>query len=210
MVRDVVVEFDWHPGFAASQKQKSIESLHKNAIACIGPGPFLEISSKSPELIGTRLSAFHLLVEGFADKPIPVENAFQGSKVFGPRQGPYHDLYSVPALDAKRDPRIRRRDAVVEFRTPKAVWPVIPRTAFYDWVYLRALADAPDLLVELRRYSGFTDIEFNPEKSINCQARSAALATGLDRQNLFVPSMEDQASFINVCYPREPEQQSLL
>jgi hypothetical protein len=36
----------------------------------------------------------------------------------------------------------------------------------------------------LNGYAGFTDIEFNPRKSINCQARSIALFLALMKRNL--------------------------
>ena len=82
LVSRTEVEFEWFPGFAKSQKQKSIAALHAAAQASLGAGTYLEISSKSPTHLGTRLSAFELLVEGFAEYPIQVEKAFQGSKVF--------------------------------------------------------------------------------------------------------------------------------
>ncbi|SVE04379.1 uncharacterized protein METZ01_LOCUS457233, partial [marine metagenome] len=41
------VEFEWYPGLAVSQKQKSIESLHDAAQEQLGLNSILEISSKS-------------------------------------------------------------------------------------------------------------------------------------------------------------------
>ena len=38
------------------------------------------------------------------------------------------------------------------------------------------------MIEELIDYDAFTDIEFNPQKSINCQAKSAALFVGLVKQ----------------------------
>ena len=46
-VRTVSVEFSWHPGLAASQKQKSIASLHSSAQSSAGIDSLLEVSSKS-------------------------------------------------------------------------------------------------------------------------------------------------------------------
>ena len=209
LVVETGVDFIWSPGFAVSQKQKSVASLHEAAEAAIGPGPYLEISSKSPEHLGTQLSAFHLLVEGFADHPVPVENAFQGSKVFE-SGGPYTDLYGVSPLEAKRDPRIRTTEPVTAFRVRNEQWPNLPRTAFYDWVYLKALIDRADLLNRLQTYAGFTDIEFNPGKSLNCQARSCALAVALVRHGLLADAMDDQDSFIEICFDNTSPQQSNL
>lgn len=36
----------------------------------------------------------------------------------------------------------------------------------------------------LLEYDGFTDIEFNPQKSLNCQAKAAALYVSLCRNGL--------------------------
>lgn len=209
LVATEMVEFKWFPGFAASQKQKSIRALHQAATTKIGEGPYLEISSKSLDPLGTQLSAFRLLVEGYTGQAIPVENAFQGSKVF-PSGGPHTDLYRVSPLDAKRDPRVRNSEPVVEFRPPGRVWPNVPRTAFYDWVYIKALTDAPELVAAVQSFAGFTDIEFNPAKSLNCQARSAALAVALLRHGLLTVAMEDQESFIDVCYPDGARPQTSL
>ena len=54
-----------------------------------------------------------------------------------------------------------------------------PRTFFYDWLYVSALAGHPELVNELEHRAAFTDIEFNPKRSINCQAHSVALFQGI-------------------------------
>ena len=50
---------------------------------------------------------------------------------------------------------------------------------FYDYLYIKALQENIRFSDMLERYVGFTDIEFNPNKSINCQARAAARFLGL-------------------------------
>ena len=59
--------------------------------------------------------------------------------------------------------------------------PLIPRTAFYDWLYINALMENADLAEQVMEYDAFTDIEFNPNKSINCQARAAALFVAMKK-----------------------------
>ena len=56
-VKEVEVEFEWYPGFAVSQKQKSIASLHHAADEA-GFQSILEISSKSEDEL-----CLHSLVE---------------------------------------------------------------------------------------------------------------------------------------------------
>jgi hypothetical protein len=76
-----------------------------------------------------------------------------------------------------------------------------PPTAFYDWLYLRALArlDAATLQ-QLRERDGFTDIAFNPERSLNCQARSAALYVALAADGFGSPWALGFESFVATAY----------
>ena len=60
-----------------------------------------------------------------------------------------------------------------------SVFRLEPRTFFYDWLYVSALAGHPELVNELEHRAAFTDIEFNPKRSINCQAHSVALFQGI-------------------------------
>jgi hypothetical protein len=59
---------------------------------------------------------------------------------------------------------------------------------------------------QLDQYVGFTDIEFNPNRSINCQARSCALFLTLVRRNLLEDVIASPTSFIQVItkYRYEP------
>ncbi len=165
---------------APSQKKKNVAALHA-AAASEGLTPLLEISSKSDEELGRRLSAFSLKVE-VEGKILPLENAFQGSKVFT-KGGPYQDLYAAPPGTARRDDRLRDSGRLIAFRLGAMTFPSEPATGFYDWLYIRALYEHIEWLrPRVSKYSGFTDIEFNPEKSLNCQARSLALLLALDRR----------------------------
>ncbi len=168
------LEFEWFPGFSTAQKQRSIRALHAAAEA-EGIAPVLEISSKSPEELGVGLSAFHLsLPEEPSGRTFSVETAFQGSKVFE-GGGPFTDLLDGTSREAKKDERLKHSGRLLRFEFQGTCWPLEPRTFFYDWLYLSALRQQPGLDTRLVEYRGFTDIEFNPQKSINCQAYSAAL-----------------------------------
>ncbi len=179
-VREEILEFEWFPGFSKSQKQKSIQSLHQ-AAARKGILPVLEISSKSDINAGVYLSAFNLMLS-YQGKKMTVECAFQGSKVFQ-SGGPFQDLYDASSLEAKRDQRLRKFGQVTGFQFFDLVFPTRPMTLFYDWLYLNALIQNPDLAKVLKAYQGFSDIEFNPKKSINCQAKAAALYVALEARN---------------------------
>jgi hypothetical protein len=207
VVRQVSVSFAWHPGMAPSQKRKNVAALHR-AAASQGLAPLLEISTKSDVRLGQDLSAFNLRVP-FEVSPIPLECAFQGSKVFE-KGGPFTDLYSADVRDAKRDPRLRDSGRLVAFKFGRVQFPTVPMTAFYDWLYLRALTFERHSLKELRSFAGFTDIEFNPEHSINCQARSCATVVALDEKGLVEECLESPGRLIQLVAPDAPQQQTQL
>jgi len=174
------IEFQWYAGFSVSQKQKSISSLHTEIIGKgFGIKP-LEVSSKSKLDLGVALSAFNLLVLTENGNNIAVENIFQAAKIFK-RGGPYKDLLQVSPLDAKRDIRLKESGDLTGFQGREYVWPLEPKTLFYDWVYINALYRNIPLANKVMDYDSFTDIEFNPKKSFNCQARSVALFVALRR-----------------------------
>ncbi len=179
-VESRLIEFRWYPGFSTLQAQKSIRSLHRAAEEQ-GFFPILEISGKSKSLLGKSLSAFNLTLETPDGHSLSVECAFQGSKVFE-GGGPYYDLYSVSSREAKTDKRLRNSGEVVAFDYFGREFPNEPQTAFYDWLYMTALRQMePSPIQELRRFDGFSDIAFNPRRSINCQARAAAMFVALSR-----------------------------
>jgi type I restriction enzyme M protein len=124
----------------------------------------------------------------------PVESLFQGSKVFG-GGGPYTDLYLRAAHEAKRDPRVRESGELLAFEYEGRRWPLEPKTLFYDWLYLQGVAMRPELWPEILKHDGFTDIEFNPARSINCQARSAALFVALRREGCWESVMQSPEAF---------------
>ena len=188
-VQEKLIEFEWHPGFAKVQAQKSINSLHE-AAAKSNIAPVLEISSKSLNSLGIALSAFNLkFLKG--QHTLSVECAYQGSKIFT-KGGPFFDLYYVSSKEAKKDERIRNSGDFVGYKFFEEEFPANPITAFYDWLYLTALSQNQDLADKLLEYKGFSDIAFNPQKSLNCQARAAALFVALYDKNEIQNVLEDK------------------
>lgn len=197
-VRAEYVEFEWHPGMAPSQKKKSVESLHRSAISsslCKHP---LEVSSKSLSPLGVELSAFNLTIKTEKKKrEFTVETAYQSSKKFE-RGGPYKDLLFGTSIAAKKDPRLKESGAIVAFEFFGQIWPIEPKTAFYDWIYINALKKNFWAVERLADYDAFTDIEFNPNKSINCQAYSVALFKALEGRGILADAIESKESFLEV------------
>ena len=171
--------FTWNGGFAICQKQKNIVNLHTSIREKTGGNP-LEISSKSTVELGKDYSAFSLkLDEHF------LENIFQSAKVYE-LGGPFIDLLSVMPKEAKKDERHKKSGKLLYFLYEGEKWPLQPKTAFYDYIYMKAVLQCfkREEIEKLFFYDWFTDIEFNPKKSINCQARSVTILTYIMKHHL--------------------------
>lgn len=191
------VDFQWHSGFAKSQKQKSIRALHDMALREYSVKNPLEVSSKSEDPLGIALSSFNLKFTTRRGRTLTVEAAFQGSKVFE-LGGPFTDIFDFTPVEAKRDERLKHSGSLLKFSFFGCDWDLEPKTAFYDWLYINALLKNPDLIDLVTDRDGFTDIEFNPERSINCQARSAALFCALYHSDRLDYALESHENFIGL------------
>lgn len=196
LVKEIFFQITWHAGFAPVQKEKNITALHA-AAAVGGYSPLLEISTKSERLAGRHLSAFHLKVQSPRYGEIPLECAFQGSKIFD-RGGPYTDLYSGEVRSAKSDPRLKESGSLIGFQFDGLSFPLEPKTTFYDWLYINSIYPHREWCKKLAMYVGFTDIEFNPHRSINCQARSFALFTSLLSRGLLESAVNSPDDFLQI------------
>jgi hypothetical protein len=204
LVGELFFEIKWHPGFSSTQKEKNIKALHE-AAGKGGFAPILEISTKSENKRGRHMSAFHMTVQTKKYGRIKLELAFQGSKMFE-HGGPFTDLYRTPDKEigaAKRDPRLKESGPLAGFRFEGIDFPLEPKTVFYDWLYCSFLSDYREWAEKLYEYAGFTDIEFNPHRSINCQARSAALFLSLMKRGQLDEALQTPQDFIRVLMASE-------
>ena len=177
---DIVnIEFKWNGGFAVSQKQKNIKAIHDGFKLIYPEANPLEISSKSLIQIGVELSAFNLMkYVPELKKSFPIENVYQAGKVF--ENGcQYTDLMLVSPKDAKRDERLKNSGKLTMFRFSGQNFPLIPESLFYNYIYINAIIENEKLAKKILDFNGFTDIEFNPQKSISTQAESAAIYVAL-------------------------------
>lgn len=197
-VRTININFNWSPGFSLTQKQKSIRSLHESAAIKFGISNILEVSTKSNIKLGVNLSAFNLknsFVHSFEN--YPVENIFQSSKVFA-YGGPYKDLLQLSPAHAKKDSRLRESGSLTGFSFFGENWPLEPVSAFYDWIYINSLISNEYLEKQVLNFEAFTDIEFNPKKSINCQAYSLALYVSLRKRGISNTNLKCRDKFLKL------------
>ena len=156
------IEFTWIKGMSYKQKCKRREELHK-AIAntkLYDMDKVLEISTKSDKELGDKLSALNLMVPIIDGKKRSVEDIYQKAKI-------YDDDHKI-----------------IEFKYLNTLFENDPYSMFYDYVYMLGLHANKDLLTELSKYDIFTDIEFNPSRQLNTQARAAAIWNTLYRNNM--------------------------
>ena len=88
--------------------------------------------------------------------------------------------------EAKKDERHKKSGKLLYFLYEGEKWPLQPKTAFYDYIYMKAVLQCfkREEIEKLFFYDWFTDIEFNPKKSINCQARSVTILTYIMKHHL--------------------------
>lgn len=203
-------DFDWNPGFALSQKRRNIENLHSSIVDYFNcnNNEVLEISSKSENALGVGLSAFNLEVN-IKNKKATIETIFQSSKVFE-YGGPFQDLLFRSSIEAKKDSRLKESGKLIHFDYFGEKWSKEPKTLFYDWIYINAVYLDKEKHNNIIKYTYFTDIEFNPKKSLNCQAKSAALYVSLYRKGLLEKMIQNKDFYIEYFKVEDYSQISLL
>lgn len=143
------IEFNWIPGNTYNQKCKRRDSLINEIKKYFDINMHLEISTKSNNNLGKNLSALNLKLNNNG-LILPVEKFYQDGKIYDSNE---FKGYKLGDLFFDKD----------------------PYGLFYDYIYILALYQNKEYHEALKPYYFFTDIEFNPNKSINTQARSASI-----------------------------------
>ncbi len=195
LIEVVMIDIVWHGGFSLSQKQRNIRELHEKA-RIAGIAPVLEISTKSPEEVGRRLSAFSLKIEA-SGHLYSLESVYQSSKVFSD-SGQHISLIEAEPFEAKRRIRELGKGRIVSFRFEGKDYPTEPVNAFYDWLYIRAIAPYESWIRSNLHYAAYSDIEFNPERSVNCQGRAVAEFQALSMRGSTLECVHDFKTFRNI------------
>lgn len=235
------IEFEWHKGISWQVRQRSSESMAQAIAERYAPSlsreDILEVSTASADYeTGQALSALNLVWEDPATgESHPVENWFQAAKAYsraGKSIGPFHELLGVSKpgrylnlnLDKKTLEQYENDSLFWEIRDSLAgatlssfmlrgeEFPIVPRSCFYDFLYVSALSQSQNarLAERLTGYRVFTDIMFNPgsgkARKYNTQARSCAIFASLSRRGLVGQALYDTSCFIRaVGYPEESD-----
>lgn len=193
--KNVVVEAQFPKGWIRTPI-KGVEAVNEAYKEKKGTDkiPF-EVSSASKSELGRKLSAFNLK----DDQGRLLECVFQSSKKFE-NGGPYLDLLDVEPGKAKKDARLKNSGRLVAFVKDNVEYPISPRTAFYDYIYINALMANQDLWEEIDNYDAFTDVWFNPDKSSNCQAEAMAMFRGLKETGNLEKAMKSFDDFVDTVF----------
>ncbi|TPR13083.1 DarT1-associated NADAR antitoxin family protein [Apilactobacillus timberlakei] len=215
-IETIYCNFRWFPGFSYIQKNKSINSL-SSAFRNKKNIDSLEVSSSSSSETGINASAFNLVLDtkqGF----YTVEQLFQAGKDFY-RNGEQSYILNNNSIDDIYNKRLKNKlsknakysvkilnnnDYIIGFKLFNKKFPNYPRDFYYNWIYCCALNQNVNNQIELSKqivkYDAFTDINFNPQKSINCQAKACAIFTSLYRSNFLFKALQNPKSFLKLVY----------
>jgi hypothetical protein len=176
------VDFHWVPASTPHHERENITRLHK-AAGRRNLTPLLEVSAEAGEALGAQVSAANLTVEDDRGYLVPLEAAYQGSKVF------------------------TEGGQLVGFRFAGLEWGLKSGTMFYDWLTVMAIHRRVKLRHTLLRFKGFTDLECHPGADSICHARSCALFVALTGKKLIDEVTGNQDRFIETLL-RDPFFQS--
>lgn len=196
LVKTDMVRIERHVGFATRQKKKTLNDLHRVIKKKYGFKNVLELSTKSGNKLSFPLSPYSLQITNDDGQKYSVENAFQASKVFE-KGGPYLDILTEKPRQARKDERLISSGELTGYDYFGMEWGVEPLTTFYDWLYINALKQHPELHEEVVQYQAFTDISFNPKRSVHCAAYSLAMFVALHKRDL-LEGVEDPGTFYDV------------
>lgn len=144
------INFEWVPGYSYKNKERRRESLKKEIEKQYDIAKWLEVSTISDKDIGRKLSALNLMLTLTDNSKHSVESIYQTSKI-------YVDNH------------------IVKFKFRSTEFENNPYGMYYDYLYMVALYQNQEYHELIKNYYLFTDLFFNPNKSINTQARAIAI-----------------------------------
>lgn len=167
-------EFKWFGGFAKSQGRKCVQSLHDTLHAINPAWRILDTTTRSTSELGVRLSARNMTIK-VNERDCDLEAVYQASKVYEGNIGPHPEMYTRPGGEVKSELKAKTIGLkIVGYNFNGVTYPAEPKHDFYYNLVLRSFAEHPDLGNAVMDYDCFTDITFNPDKGINCQAAAIA------------------------------------
>lgn len=163
------INFQWVPGYSYVNKCRRRDSLKREIAKKYDIEKWIEISSISDKDIGKKLSALNLMITLTNDNKYSVETIYQNSKIY-------------------------KDNAIVGFKFRNTEFENNPYGMYYDYIYMVALYQNKEYHELIKNYYFFTDLFFNPNKSLNTQARAIAIFKTL-YDNDYLKLLEDVSEF---------------
>ena len=127
----------------------------------------------------------------------PIECLYHSSKVFTDGTN-FEFLKTYLPRDAKRYVRENSDKVLKCYKYKGREISLDTGTLFYDYIYICALLQHPEVSSSLIDYDLFTDIEFNEKKGLNCQARACAIYSYMLRTGTVDKYMESMESYMKI------------
>ena len=165
------IYFKWISGYSYINKCKRRDSLKQEIEKLYDIKKWLEVSTISDKDIGKKLSALNLMITLSNNSKYSVENIYQCSKVY-------------------------ENNHIVSFKFKNTEFENTPYGMYYDYIYMVALFQNKEYHKLINNYYLFTDLFFNPNKSLNTQARAVAIFKSLYDNN-YLDILKDVNEFKN-------------
>ncbi len=173
-----------------------IEELHDKFRARYENVSVLEISSRSPHYLGSAVQTKNLMLtcHGFESC---VEVVYLSSLKFS-YGGPYFDLLTQTASEAKKDVRLRATGRVVRAVHEGIVCSPKFLPLYYAYLFCKALLQQPKLAASVAKHRAFSDVSFDPLQSPHCVAHAAAIYSLLHHHGVLENAMQNLNQFIYI------------
>lgn len=199
---EVEVSFKYYAGFALVQRQRNIAGIHEAYNKLFPKSKVLEASSKAPTELGKSLSPFYLKTK-YEGAEYPVECVFQAIKVFQ-KGGPFGQLLNFEPVKAKTTSITKTAGSLLYYDYDGQKYPLDPKGWMYNWIYMNALHNQPELVRQIQDYDAFTDIAFNPKSGSTCQAKALAIYRGLEKKGILDQALSSMEEFLHIVYKIKP------
>ena len=194
MMEVIEIECDTTDSHRIRKYHELIEELERKLRHQVVTCQLLEISSRTPQLLGNHVRASRLMLECRGEHAC-VESVYLSQLKFS-YGGPYHDVLTKPLHETRQDIRFKASGRVIRAMGEHYDWPREYLSYYYAWLYIQALLKQPDLATALCEYDAFSDVSFDPHVSAHCVAEAAAIYATLVHHDLLQTAMKSPVQFI--------------
>lgn len=177
--------------------KKSLETMHHRILAKESGGRLLEVSPYGSNL-GKKLTPWTLTLNLKSGESFPVAAILESAKVFE-RGGPYEDLAEKDQDVLLSDTRLTESGRLLGYHFEGEAFTLNPRHKFFDYLYIRALSQKPELFEDLLQVDILTDITYQMHSMYLSPARAVGYFISLLRLGILEEILQSDEKF-NMLY----------